>query len=120
VAVLSIVASLKTLAIHPLMVMVLVLVLVLVMLRENGLFFEFSLCLSRACLGKMMHFIYKWQKKPVFLPATADDAWSDASAWQLCIGRESHRCRPHRRQQQLRVHLLHSMGASDQHTTVAP
>jgi hypothetical protein len=31
-------------------------------------FFEFSLCLSRACLGKMMHFIYKWLKKPVFLP----------------------------------------------------
>jgi hypothetical protein len=24
---------------------------------ENGIFFEFSLCLSRACLGKMMHFI---------------------------------------------------------------
>jgi tetratricopeptide (TPR) repeat protein len=23
---------------------------------ENGIFFEFSLCLSRACLGKMMHF----------------------------------------------------------------
>ena len=36
-------------------------------LRENGLFFEFSLCLSRACLGKMMHFIYKWQKKARFL-----------------------------------------------------
>jgi hypothetical protein len=32
-------------------------------LRENGTFFEFSLCLSRACLGKIMHFIYKWLKK---------------------------------------------------------
>jgi hypothetical protein len=27
------------------------------------LFFEISLCLSRACLGKMMHFMYKWRKK---------------------------------------------------------
>jgi hypothetical protein len=25
-------------------------------------FFEFSLCLSRACLGKMIVFIYKWRK----------------------------------------------------------
>ena len=45
-------------------------------LRENGTFFEFSLCLSRACLGKIMHFIYKWLKKCRFLtimlvPATA-------------------------------------------------
>jgi hypothetical protein len=32
-------------------------------LRENGTFFEFSLCLSRACLGKIIHFIYKWLKK---------------------------------------------------------
>jgi hypothetical protein len=30
---------------------------------ENGIVFEFSLCLSRACLGKIMHFIYKWLKK---------------------------------------------------------
>ena len=36
-------------------------------LRENGTFFEFSLCLSRACLGKIMHFIYKWRKKCRFL-----------------------------------------------------
>jgi hypothetical protein len=38
---------------------------------ENGTFFEFSLCLSRACLGKMMIFIYKWRKKCRFL---ADNA----------------------------------------------
>jgi hypothetical protein len=25
--------------------------------------FEVSLCLSRACLGKKMHFIYKWHRK---------------------------------------------------------
>jgi hypothetical protein len=37
------------------------------LLRENGTFFEFSLCLSRACLGKIMHFIYKWRKKRRFL-----------------------------------------------------
>ena len=30
-------------------------------------FFELSLCLSRACLGKIMHFIYKWLKKCRFL-----------------------------------------------------
>ena len=30
---------------------------------RKQLFFAFSLCLSRACLGKMMHFIYKWRKK---------------------------------------------------------
>ena len=35
-------------------------------LRKTPLFFEFSLCLSRACLGKMMHFIYKWRKKWCF------------------------------------------------------
>ena len=29
---------------------------------ENGIFFEFSLCLSRACLGKMIVYIYKWLK----------------------------------------------------------
>jgi hypothetical protein len=31
--------------------------------RKTPLFFEFSLCLSRACLGKMFVFIYKWRKK---------------------------------------------------------
>ena len=29
-------------------------------LSENGLFFEFSLWLSRACLGKKIVFMYKW------------------------------------------------------------
>ena len=31
-----------------------------------GLFFEFSLCLSRACLGKKTTFMYKWLKKISF------------------------------------------------------
>eukprot|EP01046_Picozoa_sp_COSAG06_P054793 COSAG06_NODE_9868_length_1800_cov_67.102686_2_plen_154_part_00 len=35
-------------------------------LRENGPFLESSLCLSRACLGKMFSFMYKWLKKTVF------------------------------------------------------
>ena len=29
-------------------------------------FIEFSLCLSRACLGKIMHLMYKWRKKVTF------------------------------------------------------
>ena len=37
-------------------------------LRKNGPCFEFlpSLCWSRACLGKMFVFTYKWLKKTVF------------------------------------------------------
>jgi hypothetical protein len=31
----------------------------------NGPVSEFSLCLSRACLGKMFVFIHKWLKKTV-------------------------------------------------------
>ena len=34
--------------------------------RKTASFFEFSLCLSRACLGKMMVFIYNWLKNAVF------------------------------------------------------
>jgi hypothetical protein len=33
---------------------------------KNGIFFQFSLCLSRACLGKIIVFIYKWLKNVVF------------------------------------------------------
>jgi hypothetical protein len=38
-------------------------------LRKNGPFFEFlpSLCWSRACLGKMFVFTYKWLKKTSLL-----------------------------------------------------
>jgi hypothetical protein len=32
---------------------------------ETGIFGEFSLCLSRACLGKIIVFIYKWLKNAV-------------------------------------------------------
>jgi hypothetical protein len=34
--------------------------------EKRHLFFEFSLCLSRACLGKMIAVIYKWLKNAVF------------------------------------------------------
>eukprot|EP01046_Picozoa_sp_COSAG06_P042771 COSAG06_NODE_5497_length_3442_cov_3.036195_3_plen_170_part_00 len=36
------------------------------MLQENGTFSEVSLCLSRACLGKMMHFYIKSGQKVPF------------------------------------------------------
>ena len=41
--------------------------------RQNGLFWSFSLCLSRACLGKELHLIYEWLKKPGFSPVRADE-----------------------------------------------
>jgi hypothetical protein len=36
------------------------------LVRKAASVFEFSLCLSRACLGKMFVFIYKWRKNAVF------------------------------------------------------
>jgi hypothetical protein len=39
--------------------------------RKTSSFFEFSLCLSRACLGKMIVFIYKWLQKAVFSAGVA-------------------------------------------------
>jgi ABC-type multidrug transport system fused ATPase/permease subunit len=38
--------------------------------RKTASFFEFSLCLSRACLGKMIVSIYKWLKNAVFRRTT--------------------------------------------------
>jgi hypothetical protein len=41
-------------------------------LRKRHSFFEFSLCLSRACLGKMIvYIIYKWRKNGVSLPCSS-------------------------------------------------
>jgi hypothetical protein len=37
-------------------------------LRENGLCFELSVCLSRACLGKKISLRYKWRKKTDISP----------------------------------------------------
>jgi hypothetical protein len=37
---------------------------------KNGLFFEFSLCLSRACLGKIIIFYINGSKSPYFSPKT--------------------------------------------------
>jgi hypothetical protein len=37
--------------------------------EDTPLFFEFSLCLSRVCLGKMIVYMYKWLKKGFFCTA---------------------------------------------------
>ena len=47
--------------------------------RKTASFFEFSLCLSRACLGKMFVFIYKWLKNAVF--RRPDVVLEGASTW---------------------------------------
>jgi hypothetical protein len=36
------------------------------LVRKTASFLEFLLCLSRACLGKMIVFIHKWRKNAVF------------------------------------------------------
>jgi hypothetical protein len=46
---------------------------------KNGIFFEFSLCLSRACLGKMIVLIYKWLKNAVFRRAYGSILHHDVS-----------------------------------------
>ena len=45
-------------------------------LQEHGPFCEFSLYLSRACLGKIIIFMYKWLciKRPFSYLERADDA----------------------------------------------
>jgi hypothetical protein len=45
-----------------------------VAVRKTASFFEFSLCLSRACLGKMIVLIYKWLKNAVFFPQAVFDS----------------------------------------------
>ena len=60
-----------------------------VRLRKNASFFEFSLSLSRACLGKMI-ICYKWLKKTVLLPGTPA-APRPGSQRPCCFGRP-HRC----------------------------
>ena len=41
--------------------------------QNKRAFLEFSLCLSRACLGKIIIFVCKWLKKPnVFSPAAGN------------------------------------------------
>ena len=42
------------------------------MQKRIPLCFEFSLCLSRACLGKMIVFSIHWHKRCVFLPAPSN------------------------------------------------
>ena len=48
---------------------------------KNAFFFEFSLCLSRACLVKKSAFIYKWLKKTFF--AQSAPRWADDRCVQV-------------------------------------
>eukprot|EP01046_Picozoa_sp_COSAG06_P001916 COSAG06_NODE_64_length_26790_cov_7.462291_12_plen_200_part_00 len=52
--------------------------------------FEFSLCLSRACLGKMIVYIYKWRKRTVFSPAGARTAPKYSPSWPLAASPSRH------------------------------
>ena len=68
-------------------------------------FFEFSLCLSRACLGKIIIYINEWLRKIVFLPGCEHDAVRISGMRQLRCRREPGplrsvvcRDRPHQRQ----------------------
>jgi hypothetical protein len=49
------------------------------LVRKTASFFEFSLCLSRACLGKMIVLIYKWLKNAVFRRAYGSILHHDVS-----------------------------------------
>ena len=59
-------------------------------LQENGLYFEFSLCLSRACLGKKIVFIYKWLLLGLQVPALLVHVRQ-----RLVLGVRGHRSLPH-------------------------
>ena len=54
------------------------------LLQENGHFFEFSLCLSRACLCKMIvltpALMYKWLKNAVFRRVSSSQDWPRGSS----------------------------------------
>jgi hypothetical protein len=52
------------------------------------LFLEFSVCLSRACLGKMFGFIYKWRKKR----ARRTDRWMPGTAHTALPARQRILC----------------------------
>jgi hypothetical protein len=51
---------------------------------KNGIFFEFSLCLSRACLCKMIvltpALMYKWLKNAVFRRVSSSQDWPRGSS----------------------------------------
>jgi hypothetical protein len=53
--------------------------------RKTASFFEFSLCLSRACFGKMIVFIYKWQRcgKQASLLQPVSFAFVPSLSWQI-------------------------------------
>jgi hypothetical protein len=43
----------------------------------------FSICLSRACLGRMIISIYKWLKKTVFLKT--GEHWAQHGFWEFDV-----------------------------------
>jgi hypothetical protein len=51
----------------------------ILLVRKTASFFEFFLCLSRACLGKMIVLIYKWLKNAVFRRAYGSILHHDVS-----------------------------------------
>ena len=55
---------------------------------KNGIFFEFFLCLSRAWLGKMIDFVYKWLHNATFFAGVSSPTqrWAEAAAANLSIG----------------------------------
>jgi hypothetical protein len=58
--------------------------------RNTASFFEFSLCLSRACLGKMIDFIYKWHLKNE--PFFAGGALTEEADEYATVNSEAMRC----------------------------
>ena len=50
--------------------------------KKTHLFSQLSLCLSRACLGKIIIFIYKWLRKNVLLPVRRISSKSPA---ETCV-----------------------------------
>jgi hypothetical protein len=57
--------------------------------KKTPFVFEFSLCLSRACLGKMMHFTIKMKQKWRFLTS------ADQSARQLAAAGKKKKRKQH-------------------------
>ena len=51
-----------------------------------GTFSQLFLCLSRACLGKKIVFIYKWLKRGVFFSHVRSDGGENGEAAGIKIG----------------------------------
>ena len=51
-----------------------------VLVRQTASFFEFFLCLSGACLGKMIVYKYKWLENAVFRRCV-ENAYTEQFRW---------------------------------------